>query len=61
MSNLCYDTPAWKKLNFKDIYLDKIYRAEDERLLEMLDLLSTGDEYVLGALDIAETINSRTE
>lgn len=61
MSNLCYDTPAWKKLNFKNIYLDKIYRAEDERLLEMLDLLSTGDEYVLGALDIAETINLRTD
>ena len=27
----------------------------------MLDLLSTGDEYVLGALDIAETISARAD
>lgn len=43
MSDLCYGQEAWKEFNFKNIYIDRVYRAEDETLKNLLDKISLGN------------------
>lgn len=45
--NFCYKTEAWGDFSFAPCYIDKIYRTEDEKLLEILENISLGyPEYV---------------
>lgn len=52
--NYCYGTDAWKKFDFVDCYLDRIYRAKDTRLQLILDLIASGhgnDQRVINTLN----------
>lgn len=40
--NYCYNTKAWKELNFTIVYLDRLYRAKDKLLSQLLNSISLG-------------------
>ena len=41
--NFCYGTEAWQAFGFIDLYLDRIYRTEDEKLKNVLEKISLGE------------------
>lgn len=40
--NFCYGTDAWNKIGFKDLYLDRVYRAKDMKLNSLLTKIANG-------------------
>lgn len=61
LANYCYGTGVWNKFNFVNCYLDRIYRAKDTRLQELLDLISTGHGSDPRAIEILRSIKTRRE
>lgn len=45
MARICYNSEPWKKLNFKSIFLDRVYRTSDEKLKNILEKIAIGQAY----------------
>ena len=62
MADLCYGKEAWKEFNFKNVYIDRVYRAEDAKLKELLDKISLGkaETSVLNGIKIIKDTKGHT-
>lgn len=43
MAQLCYGSASWREFNFKNTYMDRVYRAEDEKLKNLLNKIALGE------------------
>lgn len=41
-NRFCYGTKDWEECHFTELYLDRLFRAKDEKLAKVLDLIASG-------------------
>lgn len=58
MGNLCFDTKPWNEIGFTNLYLDRVYRAQDQKLKNLLETISLGEAVESDLDDITRLKNA---